>query len=178
MKYRNALLGLSAGLLALAAAEAPAKPFKMVKTKATQETCLQAALAKQDGDIVKVEFKNERGTPVYEIEIAAGQGRMVEFECDANTGKITEEEQEVDSPDHPLFKSKAKISVEEATKIALKAHPGKVVETEFEIEANGDASYEFDIETDGGKEVKLEVDAATGKIIEDDEDEIYQIGRE
>lgn len=177
MKYRYAFLGLSAGLLALATADVPAKPFKMVKIKATQETCLQAALAKLDGDIVKVEFKHERGAPVYEIEIA-GKDRTMEFECDANTGQITEEEQEVDSPDHPLFKAKAKVSVEEATKTALKAHPGKVVETEFEIEANGDASYEFDIETDGGKEVKLEVDAATGKIIEDDEDEIYQIGRE
>lgn len=178
MKNRNALLGLGAGLLLLAAAEVPAKPFKMVGTKVTQETCLQAALAKQNGEIVKVEFKNERGMPVYEIEIAAGGGRMMEYECDANTGKIIEEEQEVDSPDHPLFKSKARISVEEATRTALKAHPGKVVETEFEIEANGDASYEFDIETDSGKEVKLEVDAATGKIIEDGEDEIYQIGRE
>jgi uncharacterized membrane protein YkoI len=29
-----------------------------------------------------------------------------------------------------------------------------------------------------GKEVKLEVDAATGKIIENGENEIYQIGKE
>ena len=35
---------------------------------------------------------------------------------------------------------------EDTIKIVLKAHPGKVVETEFGIEANGDASYEFDIE--------------------------------
>lgn len=178
MKYRNALLSLSVGLALVAGGDATAKPFKTVKTKATQEVCLQAALAKQDGDIVKVEFKVERGTPVYEVEIAAEGGRMVEFECDANSGKITEEEQEVDSPDNPLFKAKAKIDVGEATKIALKAHPGKVVETEFEIESDGSASYEFDIQTDAGKEVKLEVDAATGKIIEDNEDEIYQIGRE
>jgi uncharacterized membrane protein YkoI len=177
MKFRNALLAVCAGLLVLAVTDATSKPFKMVKVKATQETCLQAALEKLEGDIVKVEFKNERGAPIYEIEIA-GKDRTMEFECDANTGKITEEETEVDSPDHPLFKSKAKVSIDEATRTALKAHPGKVVETEFEIEANGNASYEFDIQTDGGKEVKLEVDAATGKIIENDEDEIYQIGRE
>jgi uncharacterized membrane protein YkoI len=67
---------------------------------------------------------------------------------------------------------------EDAIKTALKAHPGKVVETEFGIEANGGASYEFDIGTDGGKEVRLEVDAATGRIIGDDESGIYQIGRE
>jgi uncharacterized membrane protein YkoI len=52
------------------------------------------------------------------------------------------------------------------------------VETEYEIESNGEASYEFDIQMPDGKEVKLEVDAATGKIIENGENEIYQIGKE
>jgi uncharacterized membrane protein YkoI len=176
MKCRNSIPWLCAGLLALAA-DASAKSFKMIKTQVSQETCLQAALAKLDGEAVKLELKRERGMPVYEIEIA-GKGRTMEFECDANTGKIIEEEQEVGSPDDPLFKSKAKVSLGEAVKTALKAHPGKIVETEFEIEANGDASYEFDIETDDGREVKLEVDAATGRIVENDEEEIYQIGRE
>jgi uncharacterized membrane protein YkoI len=102
----------------------------------------------------------------------------MEFECDGNTGKITEEEQEVEGPEHPDFKSKAKISLEQAKDIALKKHPGKVVETEYEIESNGHASYEFDIEKADGSEAKLEVDATTGEIVEDDEREIYQIGKE
>jgi len=51
------------------------------------------------------------------------------------------------------------------------------VETEYEIESDGNASYEFDIKTDKG-EIKLEVDAATGKIIEDKQKEYYQIGKE
>jgi uncharacterized membrane protein YkoI len=164
-------------VLALAPMIATAKPFTMPKTAATMETCLQAAQAKLDGEAVKLEFKTERGAPVYEIEIAGG-GKTMEFECDANSGKITEEEQEVENAEHPLFKAKAKIGLAEAQAIALKAHPGKIVETEFEIEANGDASYEFDIATAEGKEVKVEVDAATGKIVEDDEEEIYQIGQE
>lgn len=147
------------------------------KTKAGLETCLQAALTKMSGDVIKVEFKQERNTPTYEIEIA-GKDKTMEYECDANTGEITEEEQEVDSIDHPLFKAKNKIGLERAKAIALKAHPGEIVEMEFEIESNGDASYEFDIRQADGKEVKLEVDAATGAIIEDDEREIYQIGKE
>jgi uncharacterized membrane protein YkoI len=75
-------------------------------------------------------------------------------------------------------KAKMKISEDEAKQIALRAHPGEIVETEYEIESNGEASYEFDIQTPGGKEVKLEVDAATGKIVENGEEEIYQIGKE
>ena len=51
------------------------------------------------------------------------------------------------------------------------------MEAEYEIESDGRASYEFDIKTDKG-EIKLEVDAASGKIVEDNEKEIYQIGKE
>ena len=146
-------------------------------TKVSMETCLQAARAKLDSDVVKLELKTERGVPTYEFEIE-GKERTMEFECDANTGQITEEEQEVDSPEHPAFKSKAKISLKQAQETALKAHPGKIVETEYEIESNGNPSYEFDIEKADGSEAKLEVDAVTGGIVEDDEQEIYQIGKE
>jgi uncharacterized membrane protein YkoI len=157
---------------------APVQAFEMMKTKVSMETCMQAALAKKEGEVVKLEFKNERGTPIYEFEVVGSDGKVWELECDANLGKITEEEQEVSGPDHPLFKAKLKVSEEEAKKIALQAHPGEIVELEYEIESNGDASYEFDIKTKDGKELKMEVDAGTGKIVEDGEEEIYQIGKE
>lgn len=155
---------------AMAGAEIP-------KNKAGMETCLTSARAKHAGEVIKLEYKDETGVPTYEFEILDQTGKTWELECDANKGKITEEEQEVENGDDPLFKSKAKINLEQAKEIALKAHPGEVVETEYEIESNGDASYEFDIKTDKG-EVKLEVDAATGKIIEDKQKEYYQIGKE
>ncbi|BBA35829.1 peptidase [Methylocaldum marinum] len=178
MKARVAITTCAALFLSLGATAAFAEKFKMPPTKVSMEKCMEAALAKKDGEVVKLEFKMERGTPTYEFEIAGKDGKNWEYECDANTGEITEEEQEVDSPDDPLFKAKMKISEEEARKIALEKHPGEIVETEYEIESNGDASYEFDIKTADGKEVKLEVDATTGKIVEDDQEEIYQIGRE
>jgi uncharacterized membrane protein YkoI len=178
MKARVAITTCAALFLSLGTTAALAEKFKMPKTKVSMEQCLEAALAKKDGEVVKLEFKTERGTPTYEFEIAGKDGKSWEYECGANTGKITEEEQEVDSPDDPLFKAKMKVGEEEAKKIALEKHPGEIVETEYEIESNGDASYEFDIKTADGKEVKMEVDATTGKIVEDDEEEIYQIGQE
>lgn len=169
---------LAFGCVALLGAPvAMAETAAIPKTKAGLETCLQVALAKMNGDVVKVEFKHEGKIPTYEIEIA-GKDKTMEYECNANTGKITEEEQEVDAIDHALFKAKAKISLEEAKTIALKAHPGEIVEMEFEIESNGNASYEFDIRQADGKEVKMEIDAATGAVVEDDQREIYQIGKE
>ncbi len=146
--------------------------------KADMETCLKAALAKRAGEVVKLERKDERGVPVYEFDILGQDGKEWDLECDARSGTITEEEQEVASPDDPLFKAKAKIGLEQAKKTALDAYPGEIVEIEYEIEGNGDASYEFDIKAKDGKEVKLEVDAGSGKIVEDTETELYQIGKE
>ena len=178
MKAPFTVTVLAGALLSLGTTTASAEKFKMPPTKVSMEKCMEAALAKKEGDVVKLEFKNERGTPTYEFQIAGKDGKTWEYECNANTGKITEEEQEVSSPDDPLFKAKAKISLDQAKKIALDAYPGEVTETEYEIESNGVPSYEFDIKTEGGKEIKLEVDAVSGKIIEDKETELYQIGKE
>lgn len=147
------------------------------KTKFSMEHCLHAALAEKNGGVVKVELKIEDKIPTYEFDIETSGGKVWDIECNTEMGKITEIEQEVASIEHPLFKAKMKIGIEEARKIALAAHPGDVVELEYEIEPNGDASYEFDIKTKDGKEMKVEVDAATGKIVEANS-EIYQIGRE
>ncbi len=177
MNTRLEVAVLSAMSLLVAVTIAFAADFRMPKTKVSMETCLKAALAKQPGTVVKLEFKIERGAPIYEFDIESKDGKAWDIECDANTGKITEVEQEVRSVDDPAFKAKMKISEAEARKIALKAYPGEIKEVEYEIEENGDASYEFDIITKDGKEMKIEVDASTGKIVEVSE-ELYQIGKE
>ena len=116
----------------------------------------------------------EDGKPTYEFDIKGKDGKEWEVECDAKTAKLIEEEEEVDAQD-PRFKSKAKVSLEDAKKAALAAKPGEVIESETSIESNGSASYEFDIKTKDGQEWEVEVDAATGKVIET-EQEVYQIG--
>jgi len=147
------------------------------QTKFSVEQCLHSALAVKNGGVVKVELKTEDKIPIYEFDIETTDGKVWDIECNTETGKITEIEEEVSSSEHPLFKAKMKIGVEEARKVALAAHPGEVVELEYEIEPNGDASYEFDIKTKDGKEMKVEVDATTGKIVEANS-EVYQIGKE
>jgi uncharacterized membrane protein YkoI len=177
MNTRLGVAVLSAMTLLVAVTIVFAADFRMSKTKVSMETCLKAALAKQPGTVVKLEFKIERGAPIYEFDIESKDGKAWDIECDANTGKITEVEQEVRNADDPAFKTKMKINEAEARKIALKAYPGEIKEVEYEIEPNGDASYEFDIIAKDGKEMKIEVDASTGKIVEASE-ELYQIGKE
>jgi uncharacterized membrane protein YkoI len=41
----------------------------MPKTEVTMETCMQAVLKSKPGTVIKLELKNERGTPTYEFEV-------------------------------------------------------------------------------------------------------------
>ena len=138
--------------------------------------CLKAALTKHDGKVVKVEYKSENKTGVYEFDIESPDGTAWDIECNAKTGKVTEVEQEVKADD-AKFKELAKVTEADAKATALAAHPGAVTEVEYELEPDGKASYEFDILEADKEEVKVEVDATTGKIVEVSY-ENYQIGQE
>lgn len=162
--------------LALAPA-AQAADTQSFKPKAGFEKCLKAALAVKPGEVIKVEAKTEKGVPVYEFDIVGPDGKAWDVECDGNTAKIVEIEQEVASAEDPTFKAKVKVSEADARKIALDKYPGEIIEVEYEIEPDGAASYEFDIKTKDGKEMKVEVDATTGKIVEANL-EHFQIGKE
>ena len=60
----------------------------------------------------------------------------------------------------------AKVSLFQARKIALKAHPGKIVDEELENESGGSGlRYSFDIKQ-GAKTYEVGVDAKTGKVLE------------
>lgn len=138
--------------------------------------CVAAALSKHDGKIVKLEMKSEKKTAVYEFDIESADGTAWDIECDVKSGKVTEVEQEVKADD-AKFKALAKVSEADAKATALAAHPGSVADVEYELEANGGASYEFDITEADGEEIKVEIDASTGKVAEVSY-EVYQIGHE
>lgn len=62
--------------------------------------------------------------------------------------------------------SKARVSMAQATAIALKAHPGRITDKELENEGGGSGlRYSFDI-TSGGKTFEVGVDAKTGAVLE------------
>lgn len=138
--------------------------------------CIKVALSKHDGKIVKLEMKSEQKVAMYEFDVESADGTAWDIECNVKTGKVTEVEQEV-KVDDVKFKELAKVSEADAKATALAAHPGTVVETEYELEPDGKASYEFDILEADKEEIKIEVDATTGKIVEKSY-EVYQIGKE
>jgi uncharacterized membrane protein YkoI len=158
------------------------------KARGSLERCAQAAMARQAGSFVKVEIETtgessekgqpKAGTSVLELEVRDSSGNEWELTCDEKSGRIIEVEREVDDASDSLFKAKARITEEDARKAALAAHPGEVVEVEYEIEESGAATYELDVKPAVGQgEMKIEVDAGSGKIVER-RSEHYQIGSE
>jgi uncharacterized membrane protein YkoI len=62
--------------------------------------------------------------------------------------------------------AKAKVTMAQATAIALKAHPGRVTDKELENEGGGSGlRYSFDIAS-GGKTFEVGVDAKSGAVLE------------
>lgn len=151
-----------------------ASPAIAAGHKGSMETCMKAALAKHPGAVISLEAEIENKKPIYEFDIKGNDGKEWEVECDAKSGKVTEEEEEVEAKD-PRFASKAKLNAEDAKKAALAFQAGEVVESETSIESDGTLSYEFDIKTKDGKEIEVEIDAVTGKV-QESEEEVYQIG--
>jgi uncharacterized membrane protein YkoI len=141
--------------------------------------CLKEASKIKQGYYGKLEYLTltERGVKTFEIEINDPNGVEWELMCDESNGTIYEIEREVESASDPLFKKKMKVDEKTAAQTALALYAGKVVHTEYEIEANGAASYEFDIYDGSNVTYKIEVDATTGEISEVNIEK-WDIGRE
>jgi uncharacterized membrane protein YkoI len=68
----------------------------------------------------------------------------------------------------PALLAQARISMEQARVIALKAHPGKITDEELEQEKGGSGlRYSFDIQK-GKVTQEVGVDAKTSKVLEND----------
>lgn len=141
-------------------------PLTAMAAQESIDKCIESIEKVKQGKLQKLESLDVNGKTIYEFEVADINGFEWELMCDAATGKVIEIESEVSSTLSKGFKEKAKVTEEDALKIALKSYPGKVEEVEYEIEENMQPTYEIDIMGKDGVETKVEVDAITGKIIE------------
>ena len=67
----------------------------------------------------------------------------------------------------------AKVGIERARTIALKAHPGKIISEELEKEKGGSGlRYSFDIKH-GTVTQEVEIDALTGKVLENKKEGLH-----
>lgn len=138
------------------------------------DSCVKATLEKHPGKMTSLSSEIEDGKAQFEIDIHGNDGFGWEVECDAATGKINRIEREIRA-NSDEFKSKAKLRLDQAMKLALDKYPGNVLNTEYDIEDDGEISYEFIIRTTNGKTVEIEVDATDGKLA-GEEEVLYRIG--
>ena len=141
------------------------------------DACRQAALQTRAGNVIKVELKVENEREIYEFDIRDSENRDWDIECEVETAKIIEIEEEALGTNDPRFREYMKIHLAKAKEIGLGLYPGEIIEIEFELEEDGRAVYEFDIATENGREMKIEIDAATGEVHEETR-ELWQIGYE
>jgi len=131
------------------------------------DTALENALKEVPGKLLETELACKDGYLIYEVEIVTEDKIITEVIVDAGTGEILwkgpeEDEAHEDYEDTPCeirikpgsikledmdetaFPDLAKITFEEARKIALAKVPGYILEMELEVE-EGFLIYEFEI---------------------------------
>lgn len=65
------------------------------------------------------------------------------------------------------FGHQAKITLDQARAIAVKARPGQITDQELEKEGGGSGlRFSFDVKSKAGKTYEVGVDAKTGKVLE------------
>jgi uncharacterized membrane protein YkoI len=172
MKIREQA-GVVAGMIGVLAGAAPLRA-----AQSDFETCLKTALAEKPGKVREMEIeREEQGGKIYKFEIKDRGGKEWKVLVNVRTGRLVETEEEV-GRGNPAFENGAKVSSEEARRIALEKVPGRVKEVERKLEREGTPVYEVEIvPRGGGGEREVEIDALSGKIREIRE-ELYEIGEQ
>lgn len=106
--------------------------------------------------------------------VNAQQSKIKEKEKEKHhSDKKDDDNDDLSPAEQAKLAKKAKITKEQAQATALQRVPGKVVETEIEME-KGKLMWSFDIKADDGKIYDIEIDANTGEILKavvDDEED-------
>jgi len=172
VKYASWIFGTGTILLALGALAYYLGLFH--KGGVSMETCLARSVERFPGKVTWVEYLSTDHERFYEFEVETSAGAVMNVECDASTGEITEFSRHV-APDAPEFAGRVSITLEEARKLALQAKNGRVVSSETYFLNDEEPYYEFDVVTTDGKEFKIEIDGAKGEVASV-EDEAWEIG--
>ncbi len=146
----------------------------VIGSNAGIESCAKAALARAPGELLQATLKSESEGRVWEFEIRQADGKLFDLECSDSAGTIVETETRVATAADPAFAAIARIDEAAARAKALAAKPGTVERVEFELEADGKASYEFDIKAEDS-DYRVEIDAASGEVAESSR-ELLEIG--
>ncbi len=136
---------------------------------------LDRARGEFGGDISKIELEVEDNVYAYKVELMSDEQKF-EYQIDANTGDVLEQETEDFSSDKVKTERKAKaiditkvVDLEHAMETALAEQDGRVTEWKLEGTSSGPV-YEFDIVKNGSTDdVEVKIDALSGDVLPSDD---------
>jgi uncharacterized membrane protein YkoI len=191
-----ALFFLLGGTLVTVSAQGKSNSKLAAQAKITMDEARKTALERVPGTIEEGELEKEHGKLIYSFDIRTTDG-ITEVQVDANSGAVVsveketaaqeaaekhkdkakqkgddndDEESDADQKAHQeQYAKEAKITMEAAKAIALKAKAGTITDQELEKE-HGKLLYSFDVRDASGKSFDVEVDAKTGKVLKVEED--------
>ncbi|MGG3233630.1 PepSY domain-containing protein [Priestia flexa] len=161
--------GLGTGAYAMTDKQ-PLQSVSANSTTISEEQAKEIALEQTNGgNITKMSVDTDDRTKKYEFDIVNGEFEY-DVDIDFNSGKVVEFDQERldsdddDDRDDGISIEEAKLSLEEAKKLALKEQAGTIVETELDRDDN-QLRYEIEIHTDDNHEVNVDIDAMNGNVL-------------
>ncbi|MFB7639462.1 PepSY domain-containing protein [Peribacillus butanolivorans] len=137
--------------------------YAVNKGALSEDEAVKMISEKLGGEVTQ--FEKDWDQPMtYEMTVKTEEGYQ-DVDVDAKKGEILSQEMADDDEDMSTQKSveTAKISMDQAEKIALKKVDGQITDVELDSE-NGILVYELEI-NQGQKEYDVVVDATTGKVL-------------
>ncbi|MBK5485279.1 PepSY domain-containing protein [Peribacillus sp. TH16] len=144
--------------------------YAVNKGALSEDEAVKMISEKLGGEVTQ--FEKDWDQPMtYEMTVKTEEGYQ-DVDVDAEKGEILSQEME-DDDDEDMNTQKsvetAKISMDQAEKIALKKVDGQITDVELDSE-NGILVYELEI-NQGQKEYDVVVDATTGKVLKTELDD-------
>ncbi|WHY56476.1 PepSY domain-containing protein [Peribacillus simplex] len=142
--------------------------YAVNKGNLSEDEAVKMISEKLGGQVTQ--FEKDWDQPMtYEMTVKTKEGYQ-EVDVDAEKGEILSQEMEDDDDLNTQQAAEtAKISSDQAEKIALKAVDGQVTDAELDSE-NGTLVYELEIKQ-GQREYDVVVDATTGKVLKNQLDD-------
>ncbi|MGM9954631.1 MAG: PepSY domain-containing protein [Peribacillus sp.] len=170
-KRKKAIITISGAAVLLFGGVAGTAVYAVNQGTLSEKDAINMISGELGGEVVQVEKEWDEYPITYDMTVKTEEGYQ-DVEVDAKEGTVLSQEMDDDQNEDALIQEAlktAKISMEEAEKIALKQVEGQITDLEADME-NGILVYELEIKQDQ-KEYDLEVDANTGKVLKVDLDD-------
>ncbi|MDM5210325.1 PepSY domain-containing protein [Peribacillus sp. NJ4] len=170
IQRKKVIMTVSVASVLLFGGAAGTAVYAVNKGALSEDEAVKMISEKLGGEVTQ--FEKDWDQPMtYEMTVKTKEGYQ-DVDIDAEKGEILSQEMENDDDEDMSTQQAvetAKISMDQAEKIALKEVDGQVTDAELDSE-NGILVYELEI-SQGQKEYDVVVDATTGKVLKNQLDD-------